>query len=141
MGELRQRLVQFGPRMRGDGGDQLVGELAPDRGADLRDLLHRRKAIEPRHQRVAQGQRDRQGAGTPGIFPAIAGRDEVAGFEDRLGQLLDEQRHAVGLAEDLFEQVRRQGLAAGQPRDHGRGLRPGQLGKRERGDVAVMRPA
>ncbi len=127
--------------MRGDGGDQLPAELAPDRGPDLRDLLHRRKAIEPCHQRVAQGERDRQGAGAPGIFPAIAGVSKVAGFEDRPGQFLDEQRHAVGLAEDLLEEVRRQRLAARKPRHHRRALRPGQLGERQRRDVTVMRPA
>jgi hypothetical protein len=127
--------------MRSDGGDQLIAELAPERGADLSDLLDRREAIEPRHQRVAQRRRDRQGACAPDIFPSIAGIPEVSGFQDRLGQLLDEQRHAVGLAEDLFQQIRGQSLAAGQPRYHGAALRPGELAERERSDVTVMRPA
>jgi hypothetical protein len=127
--------------MRGDGGDLLVGKLAPDRRTDLRDLLDRRETIEPRHQRVAQRERDRQRACAPSVFPAIANIPEVRGFQDRLGQLLDEQRHTVGLAEDLFYQVGGQGLAASQPRHHHRGLRPGQLSKRERREVTVMRPA
>ena len=121
--------------MRGDGGEQVPAELAPDRCADLRDLLDRGEAIEPRHQRVAQGQRDRQGAGAPGIFPAIAGIPEVCRFEDRLGQLLDEQRHAVGLAEDLLEQVRGQRLATGESRYNGAALRPGELVESDRRDV------
>ena len=48
--------------------------------------------------------RDRERARAPDILPAIAGIAEVCGFQDRLGQLLDEQRHAVGLAEDKTEQ-------------------------------------
>ena len=107
LGELRQRLVQRRLWVRSDGGDQLVGELAPDRRTDLRDLLDRRKAIEPGHQQVAEGRRDRQAAGMPGIFPAVDCLNEVAGFEDRPGQFLDEERHAVGLAEDLVDEVSR----------------------------------
>jgi hypothetical protein len=38
--------------MRGNGSDQLVRKLAPDRRTDLRDLLHRGEAIGPRHQRM-----------------------------------------------------------------------------------------
>jgi hypothetical protein len=39
-----------------------------------------------------------------GKAESVDGRiPEVAGFEDRLRQLLDKQRNAVGLAEDLFE--------------------------------------
>ena len=48
--EVRERLIQFGRGMGRDGGDQLVAELAPDRRADLRDLLDRRETIETRHQ-------------------------------------------------------------------------------------------
>jgi hypothetical protein len=114
---------------------------APDRGANLRDFLDRRKAIEPRHQRVTQGERDRQGACPSGILPTVAGIPEVGGFEDRLGQLLDEQRHAVGLAEDLFQQIRGQRLAAAEPRDQRTALRPGELVELQRRDVTVMRPA
>src|SRR5262249_41189993 len=56
-----------------NGSDQLIVELPPDRRTDLRDLLNRREAIELRHQRVTQAERDRQGADAPGIFPATAG--------------------------------------------------------------------
>ena len=76
----------------------------------------------------------------PGIFVAIACILELHGFEDGLGQLLHEQRHAVGLAEDLFEEVRGQSLAAGKARHHGAALRPRELAERERGDVAMVRP-
>jgi hypothetical protein len=37
---------------------QGIGELAPNGGTDLPDLLHRRQAVEPCHQRVVQRRRD-----------------------------------------------------------------------------------
>ena len=42
----------------------------------------------------------------------IAGIDEEAGLENGLGQLLDEQRHAFRLGQDLVSDLGRQGLAA-----------------------------
>ena len=51
---------------RRDGLQQLIGKLAPQRGPELRQALHRRQAIQPRHQRVVQrgGNRQRrQGTG------------------------------------------------------------------------------
>jgi len=44
--------------------------------------------------------------------------DEDAGFQNRLGQLLDEQRVAVGLGHDLFCHLGRQRAAAGHSSDH-----------------------
>src|SRR5262249_41880206 len=47
---------------------QGIGELAPDGGADLGDLPHRRQAIEPRHQRALKRLRNgewRQGPPGP----------------------------------------------------------------------------
>ena len=35
-----------------------IGKFAPDGGADLADLLHRRQAVEPRHQRILKRCRD-----------------------------------------------------------------------------------
>jgi hypothetical protein len=56
------------------------------------------KRSEPRHQRVAQGERDRERARMAGIFPVIPHILQLCGFEDGFGQLLYKQRHAVGLA-------------------------------------------
>ena len=126
-------MVQLGFGVRGDGGDQFIAELAPDRRADLRDLLDRRETIEPRHQRIAQGERYRERARSRGIFVAVARIPEIGGFQDRLGQLLDKQRHAVGLEQDLFQQIRGQRLAVGEPGYHRSALRPREL----RRDVSV----
>jgi hypothetical protein len=49
--------------------------------ADLRDLIDRREAIQALHQRIAQGERNRQRVSAPGIFPSIAGIPQVRGFE------------------------------------------------------------
>ena len=56
----------------GDRGEQLVGELAADHGADLGHLLDRREAIEPGHQRVVQGRRDRERRQRAGQLVAVA---------------------------------------------------------------------
>ena len=56
------------------------------------------KPVEPRHQRGLQraryGERQRSSTG-------VCGR-----FQHRLGQFLDEQRHAIGLRDDPFQQSR-----------------------------------
>ena len=79
-----------------------MGELAADHGADLRHLLDRRRA--------GRAAPSASPAASPGSRAAAAGRRArsgrlrlatSAGFEHRLGQLLDEQRHAVGLGDDL----------------------------------------
>ena len=94
-----------------------MGELAADHGGDLGHLLDRREAVEAGHQRVVQGRRDRERRQRAGQLVAVAGVGEQAGFEHRLGQLLDEQRHAVGARHDLLEDLGRQRLAAGDALD------------------------
>ena len=47
----------------------------------------------------------------------VRGLAQHAEFDDRLGHLLDEQRHAVGSGGDLVEQGVRQALAAGDAGD------------------------
>ena len=44
--------LRIGPA--GDRGEQHIRKLAPERGADLRDLLDRREAVEPGEQRVVE---------------------------------------------------------------------------------------
>ena len=57
--QLVEAACQLRPRGTvGDRGEQLVGELAADRRADLGDLLDRGQPVEPRHQRVVQGRRN-----------------------------------------------------------------------------------
>ena len=47
---------------------------------------------------------------------------QLLALEHRLGQLFDEQRHAVGALDDLVEQLRRQRNAAGDVVDQRRAL-------------------
>ena len=56
-----------------DRGKQFVAELATDHGADLRDLLDRGEAVEPGHQRVVQGRRDRERRQRAGQLVVVAG--------------------------------------------------------------------
>ena len=71
-------------------------EGVPDHGGDLGDRLGRAEPVEPRHQRIRAGCRDRERRQRPVASPVVAGIAQQAGFQHRLGQLLDEQRHAVG---------------------------------------------
>ena len=90
----------------GDRGEQRVGELAAERGADLRDLLDRGEAVEAGEQRVVQRRRDRERRQRTGQLVMVAGVGQEPELEHRLGQLLDEQRHAVGLGHDLRRDLR-----------------------------------
>ena len=57
-----------------------------------------------------------------------------------LGQLLEEQRHAIGAGEDLLEDLGRQRLAAGRPLDQGRALTAAEAGGRQCGDMRLAGP-
>ena len=48
---LRQRIVELQPGQWCHRSDHLVGELAAECGPDLRDLAHRRQAVEPSQER------------------------------------------------------------------------------------------
>ena len=73
----RDQLVERGSQLRlrpvGDRGEQRVGELAADRGADLRDLLDRREAVEAGEQRVVERRGNRERRQRPGQLVAVAG--------------------------------------------------------------------
>ena len=117
-----------------------MAELATDHGADLRDLLDRREAVEARHQQVVQGRRDRERRQGAGQLVAIAGVREQARFQHRLGQLLDEQRHAVGARHDLLDDLGRQRLVAGDPRDRSAPWRRPSRPMRQRRHVRLAGP-
>ncbi len=80
--------------------EQLEREFASDHRAHLRHFLAARESVEPRHQRSVQrtGNHHR---GTPSgrvIVTVGVGR---AARQHGFGQLLDEQRHAVRVGDDL----------------------------------------
>ena len=86
-------------------------ELAPDRRGGLSDFFDRGEAVEASHQRVLE----RAGNGERWQWPCelvmVAGVLEQPEFQHRLGQLLDEQRNAVGPGDDLVQDLFGQGLA------------------------------
>ena len=110
----RQRVLQPRSAEGGDRLEQLEAELAPDAGGSLRHLLHRLQAVEPRHQRIVQRGGDGELLERRRQLETRRGLREAPGLQHGLGQLLDEQRHAVGPDGDLVNDRVGQGLAARQ---------------------------
>ena len=123
LGQLVERALQLVLGQPGDRFEQLVGELAADHRRDLRYVLDRDQPVEARHQRILQGRRDRQPVEPAGQDPAIAPIGQEIRIQHRLGQLLDEQRHALGLGHDLVGERCGQGLVRRHLR-HQRGALP-----------------
>jgi hypothetical protein len=125
------RVPQLVVAHRGHRRQQLVRELAADAGAGLGHLLDERQAIQPRQQRIVEGRGNRERRQRAGQLVAVARVPEEAGLEHRLGQLLDEQRHAVGLGHELRGDLVRQGLSPDDPVDQSGALTPAQPPQRE----------
>ena len=119
--QLLQGLLQIALAQWRHRGQQRIGELAPDRRTDLRHLLDRSEAVEARHQRVVQGRGNRERRQR-----VLLGVGDQPRFQHGLGQLLEEQRHAVGPRDDLVADLGRQCPTADQPLDHGRALAAAQ---------------
>ena len=114
--QAREPLAEARVVHPGDGGQQRVAELPPEHRRPLRHLLRRREPIEPRHQRVGEGRRDRLHAA------------RRAGLRHRLGQLLDVERHAVGAGDERVERGGGQRRAR-ERRDHLARLALGEPGE------------
>jgi hypothetical protein len=69
--QLLQPPLQDALIPRRDRLQQLIRKLAPQRRPELRQSLHRRQAIQPRHQRVVQRGGNRQWRQGPGEFVAL----------------------------------------------------------------------
>ncbi len=106
--QLEQRRVEGLGRPVRDDRQQGVWELPPDRGSDLGDLLARGQAIQPGQQRRLErgGDRDRRQRSF-GVQAAGLGRSRRMALQHRPCDLLDEQRHALGVIEDLVQDRRR----------------------------------
>jgi hypothetical protein len=65
---------------------------------------------------------------------------EQARLQHHLGQLLDKQRHPIGLGDDLLDHLGRQGLAVCHMADHLRGLATRQARQCDLGEVRAPRP-
>ena len=98
--------------------NQVVAEFAAQDRANLGDFLCcPADAVEPRDQRGVQGRRHRE----RGQRAREQDRRDpvvlIAAFENRLGQLLDEQRHPVGAIGDLIDDFAAERRVAGEPQD------------------------
>ena len=129
--QLRLRLAHYRSQ-------QGMGELPPDRRADLRHLLGGAEPVKPRHQRGVQACGDRQGrgrnrSGGPLGF-ALALR-----LQHRLRHFLDKQRNAVGALDDVLPDVRRQQLVADNARRSWRRFRALPSRLRVRASHAAVR--
>ena len=121
--------------------DQFVAEFSTEHRTDLRDFPRRAAdPVEPGSQRRVQGRRNRQ-RGYRGCRQhrrqAVFLTDV---FQHCLGQLLDEQRHAVGALDDLVGDLLGQRLAAGDLGDHLRTLCGSEPGEPDQTDVRAAGP-
>ncbi len=129
--QAAHRVGQLGLGQVGERGDGGVIEGAADDGGGLGHHLDGLQPIEPRHQRVVQRGRDRQGAqGTVEVI-RVGLLAEHGRLDHRLGHLLDEQGHAVGPRGDLVEENLGQALAARDAADDRLGRRPRQPVQRQ----------
>ena len=138
--QFLQRRVEFGGRNIGHRGQQALGETAPDAGADLGDFADRRQAIEARRQTVLQGRRHREFGDRALQHIAMPGVLDETALDHHGGQFLDEQRHPVGLGDDLPHQLVGQRFAAGHLVGHGRDIATAQARQAKRGGMAEAGP-
>src|SRR5512139_1483553 len=145
--EEKFSLLEFGESMphrlfvaSGHLAQQGIGELTPDSCSDLADRLYRRQAIEPRHQGVLKSRRNgKRGQGpVKPIGPGVP--DQNVSFEHRLGELLDEQRVAVGLGDNLVHHFGWQGTAVGYLRSHAFNVAAVEATERQGADIGETNP-
>ncbi|MGY3079780.1 hypothetical protein ACVWZZ_006188 [Bradyrhizobium sp. LM6.10] len=124
----------------GDRVQRLVREFAADGGADLRDPLERPHPVQSRHQRVRQRRGDRElpPRARQHVAPVPLGQE--VGFQNRLGQLFQKQRHAVGLDDDLLDDLLGK-LASRHALDQRRAQLPAQPVQHQRRNVRMGAPA
>jgi hypothetical protein len=95
----------------GQRADHVIGELASEHGPQLCHFTQPRHPIEPCHQRILQCLRDVQLCQRAREHIGVASGLEHPRTEDGLGQLLDVERHAVGLGNDMIDHLAGQGPA------------------------------
>ena len=130
--EPMQLLAQVLAGQVGDPRQQLVGKLAADHRARLRDCLRRPQPVEPRHQRIVKRRRNGKRS-MPAHRRRVVGLLHGRTFEHVARQVLDEQRQAVGTVGDLANRRSRDRAIAAQKLDHRHRIRP-----RERTDRHLM---
>jgi hypothetical protein len=134
-GVLEGRLVESRDRRQ-----QVVAEHPAERRCEMRDVLDVREAIQARHERVVERFGNGQRRQRSGQAEAVAVQLERAGTEQRLGQFLGVQGHAIGPGDDVLEHFRRQFAAARDLFHQGGRLAVAQVRQRERRHVRKPGP-
>ena len=138
--QLRERGPQRWLVVADDGVQQGIGEFAPNRRADLRDVLNRGEAIEARHQRILQCRGNRKRRQRPVEAVSVRPLDEEPGFKHVLRQLFQKERHPVGLDDDLREHFGGELSAASDALDERFRLDSVETAKGHHRDVGRGRP-
>src|SRR3984893_18349288 len=94
---------------------QLVRELAPQRGTDLSHLSHRSQSVKPCHQRGMERRGDRYRWQRTVEHIVTLPFPQQPTLEHGLGQLLDEEWHAVRANKDLVGHLFGQCSSLGDP--------------------------
>jgi len=103
--QLVERAGELARRQGRNGLQQLVGEAPPERAPHLRRLARRLQAVQAGEERGLQRLRDDQIRERSLHRPATVPLGQDAALQHRLGELLDEERHAVGARQDRLEHV------------------------------------
>jgi len=124
LGEPLQGRPEFGLGEAGDRLEKRLREVAPEYGADLRDLPSGAEPVKPGGERLLQSRRDRRRAPLD------------AAFQEEARYLFDEQGHAAAAFAHPFNDLLGQHMTRGDLGDHARDLRAIEWGQR---DYAMMR--
>jgi hypothetical protein len=100
--KLCQPVLQCGLVQRRHGPEDLVCKLPPQHRSKLCHIFDCGQPVQPGHQRVLQGGRNRQGGQRTGQHIAPCVFPHQPRFENRLHQLFHKQRDAVGLGNNLM---------------------------------------
>jgi hypothetical protein len=129
--QLCERAVKLVNGERGYECQQAAAELPSYARADLRHLLHALQPIQPCHKGVPEAVRDRQRGQWSVEDIAAALHRKQARLQDGFGELLHEERHPVGLGDDLRDDLPWQLLSARHAHSHRLRLRGIQSRQRE----------
>ena len=113
----------------------LIGELPAEHRPELHHLTHGGQPIQARHQRFLQARRNNHLRERPRKDVLVPLPTQDAGAENSLGQFLDIERHAIGLADDVLHHVAWQRPVACERSDQCLDLRALEPVEGDRGNV------
>ena len=113
--------------------------VSSETGTGLRHLFSLAQTIEPGDQQPLQAIRDRECWQRAAKQISVVVLAQQAALQDGLDQLFDEQRHAIGMIDDVAVYLTWQPLA-GNPIGHGNDLRMAQAIEYNGCGIRVARP-